>query len=115
MTSLPGRASLRVALESDVPQNDGEIKTLLANAATWLSKQPRAKGSSTGSITLSALNKVYGSFSGSALADTKTRKGAFRQFGTEFVKLPEKDQVPVAVALGRAAKGGVNFLRSSGP
>jgi len=109
-------SSLRTTLERDVPVTPEEEETLLANASTWLTKQPDARGTSRGSINLSALNKIYGTFtSGMGLSDTKSRKKAFKQFNEDFSFLTEGEQVPVAVMLGRAARSGINFLRTSGP
>ena len=96
--------------------NPDEENTLLTNVSTWLSRQPDARGTSRGSITLSALNKIYGSFNyGMGLSDTKSRKKAFKQFNEDFFMLDENEQIPPAVMLGRAARGGINFLRTSGP
>jgi hypothetical protein len=108
-------SSLRTTLERDVPVTAEEEETLLVNASTWLSKQPDARGSSRGSITLSALNKIYNTFSGGmGLTDTRSRKKAFKQFNEDFFMLDESEQVPPAVMLGRAARGGINFLRTPG-
>jgi hypothetical protein len=109
-------SSLKVALESDMPRNEDEVLNLLANAATWLSNQANKGGSNIGSITLAALDKIYASFKNKPLVNSKTtRKEAFPEFEDAFYTLPENEQVEVAVALGRAAKGGINFMRSSGP
>lgn len=109
-------SSLRLALDNDIPGDDGETQILLRNATIWLKKQDGISGSKRGSITLKDLDTIYRThIRRSGLTDMNVRLHAFQQFNRAYDGLTKKRQKPVAIALGRAARGGINFLKESGP